>query len=233
MSGTVPDETGKVRGVGLETIMPKIGVSLASDVVIENDPSRRLPDGFGESFFAQPNQHAVTRMLSAENPNRSLRVLVSLAPTIDIATGAPVSPLLTTSEQAQAIQDVGSYLRSAPHVPARRAVPLTLAIAAELGETPAHAKRRVVLSPASIAINRALRSPGLVGNRAFVDGTVAWLLARSAGVDIMVSRKAVPPFELAENDLKRLEQYVLLIMPGAALLLALAVMITTRRRKGT
>jgi hypothetical protein len=233
MSGTVPDDAGRVHGTGLDALLAKLGVSLGANVIIENDASRRLPDGFGESFFAQPIDHAITRALGTHNPNRSLRVVVSLAPSIEFAAGAPVTSLLRSSAQAVAVQDIGSYLKSEDdsRVHSSADHEFTLAIAAEFGGTDQAAKR-VVVSPASVAINRALRS-ALVGNKAFVDGVLSWLLATKPGVEIASSSQAAPSLELSDSDLKRIDRYVLMIMPGAATLLSLAVFAARRRRQGT
>lgn len=232
MSGTVPDELGRVRGTGLDALLPELGVSLGNNVVIEGDESLRLPTGFGETFFAKIVEHPVTRALSRGTTKRSLNVLVSLAPAINVTQGAPVQILLRSGKQSLPVTDVSSYLKRtiAPPSAVATTQELTLAIAAELGEAESGSKRRLVVAPASTVVNRALSLPALVGNRAFVDGVLSWLLARPTTLETGSSRRASSQLMLSDADLKRLNQYVLILLPGAVLVLWFACKIVRRPR---
>lgn len=232
MSGTVPDESGRVRGTGLNALLPDMGISLDDNVIIEEDERYRLPEGFGESFFAGAAEHPITHSLRRGSASDSLHVLVSLAPSIDIKPGAPLQTLLQTSMSAYAVHDVSPYVSGSPPNPPAdepRQV-FTLAIASDLGVTSSGAKRRVVICPASVATNHALRQPTLLGNRAFVDGVVSWLVARSADVEGTALVKATPELALTAAEVKKINRYVLLVMPGAALLTALTVFAARNRR---
>jgi hypothetical protein len=229
MSGTVPDELGRVRGTGLDALLPELGVSLGNNVVVEEDESLRLPNGFGETFFAKVVGHPVTRALSRETPNRSLNVLVSLAPAIKVAQGAPVQILLRSGRQSIPVSDVSSYLKRNSSPPRAAAVPqeLTLAIAAELGVAANGSHRRLVVAPASTVVNRAL---SLVGNRAFVDGVLSWLLAKPTVSEVGSPHRVSAQLALSDADLSRLNRYVLVCMPAAVLVLWFACKIARRLR---
>ena len=232
MSGTVPDESGRVRGTGLDALLPGLGVTLGNNVVVEGDESLRLPDGFGETFFAQIVEHPVTRALSRGTPSRSLNVIVSLAPAINVAQGAPVQVLLRSGKQSMAVSDISSYLKrnSGPRGAVAAVQELTLAIAAELGEAANGSKRRLVVAPASTVVNRALKLPALVGNRAFVDGVLSWLLAKPTGLEISSPHRASAQLVLSDADLRQLNQYVLVFMPAAVLVLWFVCKIARRLR---
>ncbi len=111
LSNTIPDESGQIRSTGLDSLISPAGVSIGKDIVVEQDESQRLPDGFGESFFAQVSDHAATRALNRGTAERSLRVLVSLAPTLSMANETLTRPLLTTTDKAIAISNISEYLK--------------------------------------------------------------------------------------------------------------------------
>jgi hypothetical protein len=234
LSGTIPDESGRVRATGLDALLPDTGVFVGTNIVVEMDESQRLPDGFGESFFAHAVDHAATRSLSRGTLERSLRVLVSLAPSLNIAPGSGAQVLLASSKQSIAVGDLGSYLgksTSASGAPgSTRAGEHTVAVAIELGTNPGGIKRRLIVAPASIVHNRAQRLPALVGNRAFVDGALTWLLARAIGVEIATTHRTTLQLALSDSDLNHLTIYVLLVMPGAVLVLGLALALTRYQR---
>jgi hypothetical protein len=230
MSGTVPDESGRVRGTGLDDFLSRAGISLGNKVVIESDEKYRLPDGLGESFFARAVAHPVTRSLRRGDDGDSLRVLVSLVPPVETAPNSRVDVLLRSSKQAYATSEIGSFLSGSTRGGANgTGQELTLAVAIELGSTLSGLHRRLVVSPASLATNRALGSPTLVGNRAFVDGVLAWLRPQSAFVE--VPNKTVSQLTLTDSDLTQINRFVLFVMPGAALVLGLAT-VAMRRRRG-
>ena len=234
LSSTIPDESGKVRSTGLSSIVSAAGISVGTSIVVERDESQRLPDGFGESFFAQITDHAVTRSLLRGSTERSLHVLVSLAPALSLADGSQARLLLSSTDKAREVTDVGAYLRDEAQSGGSTDMNLglrTIAAAADLGTLPQGVARRLIVAPASVAENRAFRLPALVGNRAFVDGAISWLLTRPIGVEIPSNHRAPLQMNLSDADLARLNRYVLLILPGAAGVLGLAVAIGRRRRR--
>ena len=230
LSNTIPDESGRIRPSGLDPLVSAAGVTIGADIVVELDDSLRLPDGFGESFFARPLDQPATRSLIGAGPANSLRVLVSLAPALTLSDSGAARALLTSSDKAIRIDDVGAYLRHSGDAPIRQSKQQTLAIAAELGKDARGAPRRLIVAPASVIENRAFRVHALVGNRAFIDGALAWLLSRPVGIEIPNPRSAVVQLNLSEADLSRLHRYTLLVMPASAAAMGLVFAFARRRR---
>ncbi len=230
LSNTIPDDSGQVHTSGLNSIAAEAGVAIEPNLVIEQDEQRRLPDGFGETFFTQVTDHSVTRSLFRADAARSLRVLVSLAPGLDVKDPARAHALLTSSETAIAVENVNAYLRQQGVVASPKPQRRVLAVGAELEPLPGKLPRRVVVAPASIVENRALRLPALVGNRAFIDGALTWLLARPVGVEIATPERASAQMNVSEAELSQLVRYVLFVMPASIAGIGLAVAVAMRRR---
>ena len=233
LSNTIPDESGHVRASGLDPLVSAAGVTIGHNIVVEQDENLRLPDGFGESFFAQALDHAATRSLIGAGATNSLRVLVSLAPALSVNDSVASKVLLASSDKAIHIDDVGAYLRhdSGPNRAAPQGKRQALAVASELGKDSRGALRRLIVAPASVIENRALRVHALVGNRAFIDGALAWLLSRPVGIEIPNPRGAVLQLNLSEADLARLRRYTLMMMPAFAATLGLAFAFARQRRR--
>ena len=235
MSNTIPDESGRARSTGLNPLVSSAGITIDDNVVVERDESQRLPDGFGESFFVKVSDHAATRSLNRGSAERSMRVLVSLAPALSLTDQSISRLLLTTTDNAIVVSDIGSYLQKETHTQdtfrGKTGKKLALAAAAELGSNIRGVARRLIVAPASIAENRAIRIPALVGNRAFIDGALSWLLARPVGIEIPSLHHAPVQLNLSDADLSRLNRYVLLIMPATIAALGLAVALTVKRRR--
>jgi ABC-2 type transport system permease protein len=235
LSSTIPDESGQIRSTGLDALTSPAGVSIGKDIAVEQDESQRLPDGFGESFFAQVSDHAVTRALNRGTADRSLRVLVSLAPTLSIADETSTRPLLTSTDKAIAVSNISDYLNVAPHADAAvkpaAGKKLILAVAAELRGNSPGAAHRLIVAPASLVENRVMRLPALAGNRTFINGALTWLLARPVGVEIPSAHHSSLQLNLPDADLARLNRYVLLIMPATVAVLGLAVALSRRQRR--
>jgi len=235
LSNTIPEESGYMHSAGLEPLVSPAGVSIGNNIVVEQDESQRLPDGFGETFFAQVSDHAATRSLIRGSSKNSLRVLVSLAPSLSLKETRMSRVLLTSTDNAIEVDNVGTYLRQEPGKGfsrnSRTGKKRTLAVAAELGLDTLGTPKRVIVAPASLVENRALRVQALAGNRAFIDGALTWLLSRPVGVEIPNPHGAMVQLNLSESDLSRLHRYVLLIMPATAAALGLGLALARRRRR--
>ena len=233
LSNTIPTDSGQVHISGLNPIVAVAGVSIEPNVVIEKEERQRLPDGFGETFFAQVTDHAVTRALFRADAARSLRVLVSLAPALHTTDLARTRVLLATSDTAISVENVSVYLRQEASSDVSKKVPSkrVLAVAAELDSESGRPPRRLIVAPASIVENRALRLPALAGNRAFIDGALTWLLARPVGVEISNPERTVLQMTISEAELAQLVRYVLFIMPASIAGIGLAVALAARRRR--
>ena len=230
LSSTVPANVGQVRAIGLSDILADTGISIGNNVVVETDPSLRLPDGFGEIFFAHPIDHPATHSLCGRSSERDLRVLVALAPSLNITGGSAATSLLTSSKHSFEISDVGAFLADGNTAAVVNATSRTLAAALERDAQADGAKHRLIVAPASIVLNRAQRLPALVGNRAIVDTMLTWLLARPVGVEIATSHRTALQFALSDSDISLLRLYVLAVAPSAVVVLGLVVLIHRYRQ---
>jgi hypothetical protein len=219
---------------GLEPVVALAGIELAHDFVIELDPARRLPTGAGESYFATPRDHPVTRAMIRGGAETILPVL-TVSQSLRAVKGKSPAALLMTSKQAFAIRDVRSLARDGvapePNEDTPRG-PLTVAMAAELSRAPgskaAHGPRVVVVGSSNLVWARNWRDPSAVGNRVFVESAISWLAARPALVSVPKKRSHAVGTGLTEESLGEVMRYVLIYLPGAAL--ALGLLVALRRR---
>lgn|GEM_PF-7054265 len=229
MAAALPEASGQIRATGLAGFLPALREVPGNGVVLEGDDRYRLPQGFGETFFAQVADHPITNALRSGN-GESVRVLLSFAPVLHITPGAVVDVLLLSSRSAQTANRLSALSSGAvPRSPPDSGQELPLAIAGEFGSSASGRIRRFVVSPASLVANRVLEAPALVGNRAFVDGAVSWLLAKPAPEFPIASRRS-PALVLTEGELGQINRYVLVVMPSAAIALGLALAIARRRK---
>jgi hypothetical protein len=216
-------EDGRVAESGLERVTELVGVRLERNLVLETDASRRLPRGAGEVFLATPVEHAVTRGLVLEGGKVELRAVVSESRGLGFLPGAPAQPLLKSSDQALALEDVKRVLD--PGGVAKDAEPAArvLAAAAELpkpaGSTAKYGPRVVIAGSASFARSQSFRDPALVGNRLFVENALAWAAVRPAIVNVPEKPARAVGLALTEESLSEVLRYVLIYMPAAAALI--------------
>ena len=228
LGGTVPDQAGDVRGVGLGQVAKSGGILMGIDVIIDPDPARHLPESEGETFFAEVVEHPVTRGLSRPTSRAGLRVLVSVAQSLRPAVGSDARSLLVSGPTAFAEKHLGSDTKTTGASPERGS--WVVAMASEMPSAKGGAPRRTIVAPAGLADNRALGASGLDGNRAFVDSACSWLAARPAGTVAMAPRAQRPiGLSLSESDLARLIRYVLIVIPGIAAALGIGTLWARRR----
>lgn len=230
------DGDNRISPTGLESVARLGGIELSTDFVVERDERLRLPAGLGESFFATPREHAITRGLLKGNEAR-FRLLVSAAQSLALSGDRP-SPLVTSSPQAFSIKDIRPFV--AEGKPVEKSAgdpegPFILAAAAELPKpaqsTRAHGPRLVVIGTANPVWGRNFREPTLIGNRLFVESAVSWLAARPAIVSVPEKASHDVGLNLTEESLRDVMLYVLLYMPGSAALLGGLVMLRRRARE--
>jgi hypothetical protein len=227
------DDQYRVRNNGLEQVVKAAGIGFGDGVVVEGDAERRLPGGFGETFFAEPESHPITRGL-IRRTQTELAVLVTLSQPLERIAGAPAESLLVTSPSSFELTELGGVMAGEqPTRAGRRGGPFSVAMATELpNPKPGVQTRgpRLVVAPASIGFGRNWHDPALIGTRRFMESVVSWLSSRP--LIVSVPAKAAHPIGLAltEGSLGEVWRYVLLYMPGSALLLALLVFY--RRRIG-
>ncbi|MFZ5891593.1 MAG: DUF7088 domain-containing protein [Myxococcota bacterium] len=229
LSSPIVGEPGTIKSSGLEPLAALAGAELGRDLVIETDSAARLPRGIGEIFFATPREHAVTAGLLKGGAKVELRVLVSEASSLRLASNE-AKVLLTSSEESFVIDDVRPLLdgrMDSSQTPRKSQI---LAVARELAKPSgaSHAPRIVFAAAANLAHNRNFRDSGLYGDRILVENAVSWLAARPA----LVSVPEKPPHEvglaLSEESLSEVMRYVLIYMPGSAALVGVAVILRRR-----
>jgi hypothetical protein len=235
----VLDDDGRIRSSGLEPVARLGGITLGDDMIVEADAAFRLPSGLGESFFAAPVSHPITEgLLRGDDP--AYRLLFSTAQSLGMASdhsGAAPKALAKTSERAFSVSDVRPFVEGKA-VPgsdrAKRKGPFTLGYAAELPrrpDQPAPAERGarlVVVGTDNIAWTRSLRDPSLFGNRLLLESAFGWLAARPPLVSVPAKPAQSAGLALSEDALGEVWRYVLVYMPGAALLLGLYVLMRRR-----
>ncbi|HWP04208.1 MAG TPA: GldG family protein [Polyangiaceae bacterium] len=225
-------EDSRVRVSGLEPLAELGGMHLERNVVLENDSERRLPRGAGEVFFASPVEHAATRGLVLQGGKAELSVIVSKSRSLTLASGAPARPLLESSPQAFALEDLKALLDGKGPPSDAKPEKRTLMAAAEL-EKPArsqekHGPRLVIAGFSTLGTGQSYRDPALVGNRLLFENVLAWAAARPPIVSVPEKPARSVGLALTEESLGEVLRYVLVYMPGAAALIGAFVLLRRR-----
>lgn len=223
LASTTPDETGRVQGTGLNALTNAVGITIANEIAVETDSQYRLSDGFGETFFAEPLVHEITRALRPEMPDRASRVLVSMAPIIRLSDSRQAQILLQSSDAAASVSDVGEFLRT--NGEKRNSGKHAIAAAASMVSPAAGKLQRLVITPASLAANRTLKLASLQGNRLLVESIPNWLMLKQCPITIERSHRTAYQLLLSDGDFARLKLYVLAVIPCAVLFLGLAIVL--------
>ena len=228
------DEDSRITSSGLEPLTRAAGIDFGQDFVIEGDGAARLPSGAGETYFAKPIEHDITKGL-VDLDEIKVRVVVSSAQSLAPREGKvrPASLLATTGE-AFSVTDIRPFVNEGREVrrgEGDRKGPFSLAMASELPKAKdddAHGPRMVVVGSANVAWGRNWRDAGLIGARLFTESAVAWLAARPAIIDVPEKAAQEAGVRLTEDSMNEVRRYVLYYMPGAAAVLG--VLIMYRRR---
>jgi hypothetical protein len=225
------DERGHVDDRGLSPLLEAAGLVARREVVIEVDPQRVLPGGFGETFVATPLAHEVTRGLLRRG-QAELGVVATLALPLDSLHIYDAKPLLVTSTRAFSTSSLSSMVdrgelprapsstdSSAPGQKRTPAVSSTVAWAVELPlaeGAPSVRHPRLVVAPASIAFARNWREPQWAGTRRFAEGAIAWLLAQPLLASIPEKPSRATGLVLTQGQLDSVALLSLLGLPFAA-----------------
>ncbi len=239
------NDQGEIIDSGLESVLRARGIELGHNYVIERDPARRLSQGIGEAFLATPKPHDITRGLSPSEERVLLRVLLvapqsvrPLPPEALDSTLETPQILLTSSDRSFTIDNLsplsveGESL-NLPEGETERA--LSLAVVSQKKSKARNAARGavsgsrvVVAGTANLAWSRNFQDPTLLGTRLFVENSLAYLTERAALVSVPEKPAHAVGLNLTEESLAEVLRYVLLYMPGTALLLGLFVMLRRR-----
>lgn len=234
MANPILDEENRIQPTGLDPIGSVAQIAFNSDFLVETSSEARLPSGLGETFFAKPVQHAITGGLIKDGDRVLYRVLFSASQSLR-ATGSAPQPLLTTTSDAFALKDIRPFVEAGK--PVEKAAgdpvgPFTIAFASELPRPAAskspHGPRVVIAGSANLAWSRNWRDSTLLGNRVFVESAVSWLAARPALVSVPEKPAHEVGLGLTEESLSDVFRYVILYMPGAAMVLGAFVLLRRR-----
>jgi len=228
-------DDGRVAPSGLEGLFELGGVRLEPNVVFETDPSRRLPRGAGEVFFALPVEHAATRGLVLEGGKTEVSVLVSESRALSLVGGGPGRALVKTSPDAIVLSDVKAVLDGKGPPPDAPHAERIVAAAAELEKPPGshekHGPRLVLAGFANLAGARSFQDPALVGDRLLIENAIAWAAARPPIVSVPEKPARDVGLALTEESLGEVLRYVLIYMPGSALLVGAFVLLRRRAQE--
>jgi hypothetical protein len=226
LANPVLDEDNRIRPTGLDPIGRAGGLEFNADFIIEQDQSLRVPTGLGETYFATPVSHDITRGLIKDDEKVEFKVMISAAQSMRAAAGGSPSPLLRTSATAFSLKDIRPFVedgRAVTQGPADPRGPFDVAMAAELpkprGSKEKHGPRLVVVGTANVAWGRNWREPTLLGDRHFMESTMSWLAARPAIVSVPEKASHAVGLSLTEESLGQVLRYVLIYMPATAALL--------------
>jgi hypothetical protein len=232
----VLDDANRIRDGGLERLAELGGVELGTDFLVERDAQLRMPQGLGETFFVTPKPHDVTRGLLNDDEPR-FRPQVTAAQSLRGTKGGNAVPLLVTSKDAFSVKDIRPFVEEGRAVEKHSGDaggPFAIAMAAERplppGSKDKHGPRIVVVGTANVAFSQAYRDAALLGNRMFVESALSWLAAKPAIVSVPEKPSHPAGLSMTEDSLSEVLRYVLVYMPGSALLLGALILV---RRRGT
>jgi hypothetical protein len=225
----IVDERGRVLSWGLESLTQAFGIQANPRFVLERDPEMRLPSGLGETFFATPKAHSITRGLSTDSLRADARVLLTASSEIRPAPSGPALPLLTTSPSALAVDDLNDIDSTLKASSERRAI--VVGAASDHLLPSGKRKRAMVSGSANLAENRSFRDPALFGNRHFTENAFSWILSRPPLVSVPERPPVRAGLNLSEASLSSLLRYVLVYMPAAAASLGGYVLVRRRRNE--
>lgn len=225
LGGVVPDAEGHLTGVGFEPLARLGGIRLGTNVVVELDDAFRLPNLFGETFYATPGEHPTTKGLIRQTGGSPLRVVVSLAQSLEKDPDSRAATLLSSSANSLVLDDVSqASIDAALHRKPVSARSRIVAAAAPLSGNGGE-ECRIALMPANILQNRTYENESLLVTQSFGLSLVSWLAATSnAPVEFEPRPARAADFELSADDLSRIARYTVFIMPGSFLLLGLSVL---------
>jgi hypothetical protein len=236
LANPILDDDNRIQPTGLAPLAELAQIAFGTDFLIERNAEARMPGGLGETFFTIPRPHPITNGLLKGGERVLFRVLISNAQSLRATGGAP-QPLLVSSGEAFALKDIRPFVEHGRPVEKSGTDPggpFTVAFGVELpkpaGSERAQGPRVVIAGSANLAWSRNWRDPTLLGNRLFVESAVSWLASRPALVSVPEKPAHEVGLGLTEESLGEVWRYVLLYMPGSAILIGGFVLY--RRRQG-
>ncbi len=214
----------------LDRFLQRFGVRSRTGLVFETDEARRLPVGLGgEVFIASALSHPTTR--GVEAPDQG--VVLRLAQGLELAPGAPATPLLRSSALAFSLPSVAELdgpraverLRKASQSPGEQVV-----AAAAVGEHGSGQRqaRLLVLGSVSPLLAATWSEAGLFSTRTFVEQVLTWLSQRRALVSVPDKPRYAAGLALTDAALGEVHRYVLFYMPAVAALIGVLALLRRR-----
>lgn len=217
------DQDGSIVGSGLDALLGEFGLGLERGFLIEEDPSRRLPEGMGEIFFAEPEVHPVTEGLSRRDERRDARPLVVTAGAITIRDPSTAQRLLGTSPQARLLRSLSS-----PEVEGRRESHVVGAVAEHLSKPAAVSQKLALFSYGNLLYSVA--DPTTIANRILLENSLDWIASRKSKLSLPSAPRSHEPLTFTEESLGAVLRYVLVYIPSSTAALGVLVLFLRRRR---
>jgi ABC-2 type transport system permease protein len=226
-------EHDEIQATGFEEALKTVGVRLDRSLAIELDPDHLLSPNTVEFVVTRFGDHPTTRLLKGR-----ARVVMALARSLSVFEhNDRTEVLLRTSDQAFGATDI-SHVMTGDKAPARGpldiAGPLDLALAVRAqGEPSAGADkekpggRLIVVGDSDFLQATLLEAPELA-NFHLASAWTGWLTEREALIAIPPKRLKGGNIVFTQEDLSALLFRVGVLLPGAALLLGLAVWFNRR-----
>jgi hypothetical protein len=218
---------------GLDEALAPFGIALDDVLVHDVESTVAIPDTHGEGFFASVAAHPVTASLTGAANVRAPKVALFFSRSlrhVAPAGAAVASDLLSTSGEAygkKSIAGAAAWTDAPPREAGDPAGPFVVAMASErprIGPSAAHGPRAVVIGSRFILADDNWRQPRALHGAAFlVDGALSWLVARQSVVDVPDKTEVAAGMRVSEKGREEVRRYVLVLMPLAAVLLAVAV----------
>jgi hypothetical protein len=224
-------ETG-LASAGLDSALAPFGVALDDVVVHDPTPAVSIPDTHAEGFFVTARPHPVTASLVAGGADlHPPRVAAFYARPLRhvAAPGSSVAnDLLATTGGAfgkRSIVGAAQWTDVPPRAAGDPGGPFVVAMASERPREGAGRGPRVVVvgSRFALAAENWRQPRPLHGMAFFVDSALSWLVARPAIVDVPERAEVAAGMRVSEQGRDEVRRYVLVFMPLAAMLLAVAV----------
>jgi hypothetical protein len=229
------DDGNRIRETGLEHLAELAGIEIGNDFVVERDPQLRMPQGLGETYFTMPQAHDITAGLTQDDVAK-IRPQVTTAQSLRATKNSTAKPLLVTSKDSFSVKDIRPFVEEGRAVEKHTGDatgPFAVAVAAERpllpGSKEKHGARLVIVGSANLAFSQSWREPILLGDRLFIESAVSWLAAKPAIVSVPEKPSHPAGLSLTEDSIGQVWRYVLLYMPGAAIVLGVLILI---RRRG-
>jgi hypothetical protein len=218
------EATGPVRFAtsGLTDALSPFGIAIDDNLVIDTDPSVALAAMHGEAFFATVKAHAVTRGLLEDGSHPAKVVMVRPSSLRRITPDGAAMPIdiLGTTKGAAAVRKLEGDAKET-------AGPFVVAMASErpkLTAKASHGPRLVVVGSSYALAEPTWTQPRPVrGGAMLVENALSWLVSRPPVLDVPERPWMPAGVRITEQSRVDVRNYVLVYMPLAAALLALAV----------